>query len=61
MQFDELFLLTRGYARLVSFGQDCLRSNAVRANSVRTDLGGKIPGENFYAGLGGRVCDWGMG
>ena len=53
MPFDEIFLLTQGNARLVSLGQDRFRSNAVRPNSVRTDLTGKVLGENLYTGLGG--------
>src|SRR5262249_35363160 len=42
-------------ALLVPLGQDCLRSNAVRSDSVGADLGGKVLGENFEAGLGRRI------
>src|SRR6516164_4663120 len=61
MPFDEILLLTRGNARLVSLGQDRFRSNAVRPNSIRTDLGGEILSENFDTGLGGRIGDRGHG
>src|SRR5262245_8377558 len=61
MPFDEIFLLTRGNARLVSLGQDRFRSNAVRPNSIRTDLAGKVLGENLYTGLGGGIGDGGHG
>ena len=54
MQCDETLLLSRGDALLVPLGQDCLGSNAVRSDSVGADLGGKVLGENFDAGLGRR-------
>src|SRR5262245_33423795 len=58
MQFDKTFLLSRGDTPLVSLGQDCFRGNAVRPNSIWTDLAGEVLCENFYTGLGGRICDW---
>ena len=61
MQCDEILLLNRGDALLIPLGEDCLRSNAVRPDSVGADLGGKVLGENYEAGLGRRIAIGDMG